>query len=203
MHEQRLAALGQDRQRRAQLGLARRGEIVDAGVAEEGLDAAGAGVEQRAERRLALPGTSPPQKAQSTRPSPAAASRLRSSASRVVVTGLLLSGMSTSVVTPPAAAARVAVSKPSHSVRPGSLTWTWLSTSPGISTDSPTSSVGVPAGTVSAFTTAAIRPSRTNTAPARSPSGVTTRRLINARSAGAAIGSRIGEVAGLYPALPK
>ena len=33
--------------------------------------------------------------------------------------------MSTSVVTPPAAAARVAVAKPSHSVRPGSLMWTW------------------------------------------------------------------------------
>ena len=32
---------------------------------------------------------------------------------------MLFSGMSTSVVTPPAAAARVAVAKPSHSVRPG------------------------------------------------------------------------------------
>ena len=42
-------------------------------------------------------------------------------ASAVVVTGELLSGMSTSVVIPPAAAARVAVAKPSHSVRPGSL----------------------------------------------------------------------------------
>ena len=49
---------------------------------------------------------------------------------------MLLSGMSTMVVTPPAAAARVAVAKPSHSVRPGSLTCTWVSTSPGISTSS-------------------------------------------------------------------
>ena len=32
--------------------------------------------------------------------------------------------MSTIVVTPPAAAARVAVSNPSQVVRPGSLTWT-------------------------------------------------------------------------------
>ena len=32
---------------------------------------------------------------------------------------MLLSGMSTMVVTPPAAAARVAQAKPSHSVRPG------------------------------------------------------------------------------------
>ena len=45
--------------------------------------------------------------------------------------------MSTSVVTPPAAAARVAVSKPSHSVRPGSLTCTWVSTMPGETTRSP------------------------------------------------------------------
>jgi hypothetical protein len=35
---------------------------------------------------------------------------------------MLLSGMSRIVVTPPAAAARVAVSNPSHSVRPGSFT---------------------------------------------------------------------------------
>ena len=49
---------------------------------------------------------------------------------------MLLSGMSTIVVTPPAAAARVALAKPSQSVRPGSLTWTWVSTSPGSSTSS-------------------------------------------------------------------
>jgi hypothetical protein len=36
--------------------------------------------------------------------------------------------MSTRVVMPPAAAARVAVQKPSQWVRPGSLTWTWVST---------------------------------------------------------------------------
>ena len=42
------------------------------------------------------------------------------------------SGMSMMVVTPPAAAARVAEAKPSHSVRPGSLTWTWVSTRPGM-----------------------------------------------------------------------
>ena len=39
--------------------------------------------------------------------------------------------MSTSVVTPPAAAAAVAVAKPSHSVRPGSLTCTWRVHQPG------------------------------------------------------------------------
>ena len=57
----------------------------------------------------------------------------------VVVAGTLLSGMSTIVVTPPAAAARVAVSNPSHSVRPGSLTWTCVSTMPGEMTRSPKS----------------------------------------------------------------
>ena len=40
----------------------------------------------------------------------------RSSAATVVVAGIELSGMSRIVVTPPAAAARVAVSNPSHSV---------------------------------------------------------------------------------------
>ena len=52
----------------------------------------------------------------------------------VTVAGMLFSGMSTIVVTPPAAAAAVAVANPSHSVRPGSFTCTWLSTSPGSST---------------------------------------------------------------------
>jgi hypothetical protein len=69
---------------------------------------------------------------------------LISSASTEVVGGIELSGMSTMVVTPPAAAARVAVAvavaKPSHSVRPGSLTCTWLSTRPGSSTSSSASS---------------------------------------------------------------
>jgi hypothetical protein len=41
--------------------------------------------------------------------------------STVVVGGIELSGMSTTVVTPPDAAARVPVQKPSQSVRPGSL----------------------------------------------------------------------------------
>ena len=48
--------------------------------------------------------------------------------------------MSTIVVTPPAAAALVAVQKPSQDVRPGSFTCTWQSTMPGITTLSPTSS---------------------------------------------------------------
>ena len=72
----------------------------------------------------ALPGMTPPQNPTSTKRLPAVAATLSSRAARVVVTGSELSGMSMMVVTPPAAAARVAVSKPSHSVRPGSLTCT-------------------------------------------------------------------------------
>ena len=79
-----------------------------------------------------LPGMAPPQKpdvdvALAERGLPldlAAPRRCRSG-------GRLLSGMSMIVVIPPAAAARVAVAKPSQSVRPGSLTWTWVSTMPG------------------------------------------------------------------------
>ena len=54
----------------------------------------------------ALPGTTPPQNPTSTAHWPVAAARLAANASRVVVGGIELSGMSTSVVTPPIAAAR-------------------------------------------------------------------------------------------------
>ena len=81
-------------------------------------------------------GTAPPQKPTSTKHSPCALPRLSASAARSTVAGIELSGMSRIVVTPPAAAAAVAVAKPSHSVRPGSLTCTWVSTMPGISTSS-------------------------------------------------------------------
>lgn len=43
------------------------------------------------------------------------------------------------MVTPPAAAARVAVWNPSHSVLPGSFTCTWESIIPGINTNEPQS----------------------------------------------------------------
>ena len=82
-------------------------------------------------RSATLPGTAPPQKPTSTISSPSAASCLTRSPSSVVVGGIELSGMSTSVVAPPSAAASVAETKPSHSVRPGSLMCTWVSTMPG------------------------------------------------------------------------
>src|SRR3546814_6916725 len=64
-------------------------------------------------------GTAPPQKPTSTASCPAAAARLAARASAVVVTGMLLCGMSSTVVTPDAAAAAVPVGNPSNSVGPG------------------------------------------------------------------------------------
>ena len=70
---------------------------------------------------MPFPGTTPPQKPTSTQSFPAVAANFSRNPAAVVVAGMLLSGISISVVIPPAAAARVAVEKPSHSVRPGSL----------------------------------------------------------------------------------
>jgi len=72
--------------------------------------------------RTWLPGMTPPQNATSVQHCVAlAAPRLVARFSTVVVGGIELSGMSTTVVIPPDAAARVPVQKPSQSVRPGSL----------------------------------------------------------------------------------
>ena len=76
-------------------------------------------------------GTSPPQKATSTCSLPLDAAILPSNVAASQMVGYEFSGMSTTVVTPPAAAALVPVSKPSHSSRPGSFRWTWTSTRPG------------------------------------------------------------------------
>lgn len=78
-----------------------------------------------AEGKLAsLPGIIPPQNATSVQHCPLAASRLIARFFSVVVGGIELRGMSTSVVTPPEMAALVPVKKPSQSVLPGSLRWT-------------------------------------------------------------------------------
>ena len=123
----------------------------------------------------ALPGTTPPQNPTSTKHLPRLAASFSANAVLVVVTGSELSGMSTSDVTPPAAAARVAVSKPSHSVRPGSFTCTWQSTSPGPITQSPKSIA--PEGGVEPGTTSEMRSPSTSTAAGLTPSGQTTRLL--------------------------
>src|SRR6185503_7304106 len=97
-----------------------------------------------------FPGTTPPQNPTSTKHSRRASSNFVLKPASVVVGGIELSGISTSVVTPPAAAASVALRKPSHSVRPGALMCTCVSTSPGITTESlPASIISQPSTTSS------------------------------------------------------
>lgn len=79
----------------------------------------------------AFPGTMPAQAATSTAAAPRQAARLALRLATLVVTGSLFSGMSSSVVMPPAAAARVAEATPSQSSRPGVLMCTCTSTRPG------------------------------------------------------------------------
>mmetsp|Transcript_27935 Transcript_27935/g.61326 ORF Transcript_27935/g.61326 Transcript_27935/m.61326 type:complete len:248 (-) Transcript_27935:299-1042(-) len=85
---------------------------------------------------LAFSGTRPAQKPMFTAALTLAIFCFSSSCVRVVVTGLLLSGMSTAVVMPPIAAAAVPLAMPSHSTRPGSLKCTWTSITPGETTRS-------------------------------------------------------------------
>src|ERR1700689_4090285 len=129
-----------------------------------------------------FPGTAPPQNATSTQHFPAAAARLSASAATDTVGGSEFSGMSPPVVTPPAAAARVAVTNPSHSARPGSLTCTWVSTRPGSSARSPRST-SRPASSASPYpATVAMADPLTATAAGRVPSGSTVRRDRSTRS---------------------
>ena len=135
VREQRRAKARQNRHRRAQVGFADRRELVDARRHQKALEPERAGGPERLELGRRCPARRRPRTRhrRSTSRPPRAASP--SNASTLVVAGMLFSGISTIVVTPPAAAARVAVSKPSQSVRPGSLMWTWVSTTPGITTE--------------------------------------------------------------------
>src|SRR4051794_35859277 len=142
-----------------------------------------------------LSGTTPPQNPTSTRTCASATARFSSSAAAVVVGGMEFSGMSRIVVTPPAAAARVAVAKPSHSVRPGSLTCTWVSTSPGSSTSSSSRvTVRAAAGGSSYAVTALIRSPVMPTAAATSaPSTIARRARTTTSQRGSA--ATVGRVA--------
>src|SRR6476661_1394377 len=127
-------------------------------------------------RSFLLPGMAPPQNPTSTNAWSSATSRLSLRPSTVVVGGMELSGMSMMVVTPPAAAARVADAKPSHSVRPGSLTWTWVSTRPGRSVSSSASSItSAPERPLPSGSIATILPPRTPTSRAAMPAVVRMR----------------------------
>jgi hypothetical protein len=133
-----------------------------------------------------FPGTTPPQNPASTQSFPAAAASFSRNAAAEVVAGMLFRGISINVVTPPAAAARVAVENPSQSARPGSLICTCVSTTPGITTKSPASCTVAPETISSNAETAAITPPSTCIAAARSPCGVITRfpRTIKSAAAG-------------------
>ncbi len=140
-----------------------------------------------------LPGIAPPQKPTSTKALGAATARFVSRASTSTVGGRELSGMSRIVVTPPAAAAFVAEAKPSHSPRPGSLTWTWVSTRPGRSTCVSSTSrtcAEVVLTRSSPVAISTIRPSRTATSAAAMPSGRTARfaRMMRSTPASASVG---------------
>ncbi len=74
---------------------------------------------QSGSRSSRLSGTAPPQNPTSTASLSCASACFAFRSARVVVGGTEFSGMSTSVVTPPRAAAWVPVTNPSHSVRPG------------------------------------------------------------------------------------
>ena len=133
VNDQRQAEAREDRHGRLQVGARHVRELVEAGVRQEALepdDAASAS--ERLELARDCRGRRRPRKPRRPRAGPLIAANLVSSAARLVVTGEQLSGMSTMVAMPPAAAAAVAVAKPSHSVRPGSLTWTCVSTRAGI-----------------------------------------------------------------------
>jgi hypothetical protein len=90
-------------------------EFLDTGIGQETLEPEHP-ASCNGRRSPTLPGMAPPQKPTSTKQFSSAALRFTSSAATSTVGGRLFSGMSTIVVTPPAAAALVALAKPSHSV---------------------------------------------------------------------------------------
>ena len=145
MREQRLLQSCEDGKRFSEIDLGHVLELGNARRCQETLEAKHAARRQRPERGgIAGDDTAPESHVDVA--APIRGTQLRFQAIDVVVAGMLLSGMSTSDVTPPAAAARVACSNPSQSARPGSLMCTCVSTSPGNTTSSPASKAGMPGG---------------------------------------------------------
>src|SRR6266850_7690446 len=133
-------------------------------------------------RRSTSASTSPPHSAKSTTALSDAASYFRSNAFASIVGGTEFSGMSAMVVVPPAAAPRVAASHPSQPARPGSLTCTCASTTPGRTT-MPRASISSRASPVPGATRPMITRSRIMMSASITPSDVTTRPPRIARSA--------------------
>jgi hypothetical protein len=101
-HEQR-AARGQHRHRARQVGFVARGKLVHTRGNEEALEAQDTGVVQLGQF-AGISWDHAPRKPTSTLQRPWAAARLASSAATSTVAGILFKGMSSSAVTPPAAA---------------------------------------------------------------------------------------------------
>ena len=114
----------------------------------------------------------PPHSAKSTIDSRSPAARFASNAAPSTTGGREFSGMSMTVVTPPAAAARLPWYQPSQSVRPGSLKCTCASTTPG-NASSPRASISASAIAAPGSTRALMRPSWMRISRAYTPSAMT------------------------------
>ena len=137
----------------------------------------------RGRRSAVLPGIAPPQNPTSMWRLPCVASIFASRAAVFTVGGIEFSGMSMIVVTPPAAAARVALANPSQSVRPGSFTCTWVSTRPGSNTSSSPSWITcAPARSFPSGSIATMDPPETATSRGTNPAVVRTREARITRS---------------------
>ena len=101
---------------------------------------------------------------------PAIASRLAWKTAPSATPGSVL-GMSSTVVTPPAAAAAVRVPKSSFAGKPGSRPWTWASIAPGSTQRPPASTTSGPFGWAQG-SRRATRPPSTWRSTSWSPSGV-------------------------------
>src|SRR3954453_4761152 len=175
MHEKGNAARRKDRHHPSQIALIDGLELFDTRRGKETLEPADAGVTERLHIACVAGNDAAPE-SHVDQHAPARRRALRLQSLTLVVAGTLFSGMSTIVVIPPAAAAAVAVANPSHSVRPGSLTCTCVSTSPGMITKSPASRrTANPCSRSSYAPTRRMRPSRHWIVAGDTPSGRTTR----------------------------
>src|SRR6185437_7659429 len=121
------------------------------------------------------------------------ARRMRKSTTAGLSTGGEVSGRAISVVTPPAAAAALALAMVSRCSAPGSPTKARMSMNPGATTSPPQSMTRAPSGAEAAVTAPprpAMRPSLTNTPPLISrPLAGSTRRALTRTIGGIAAGS--------------
>ena len=162
-------------------------ELVDSRRDEEALEAEDSRRRAEGRARPRCPARLLPRSRRPRGPSRRRLRLRRRSASRVVVGGMLLSGMSTERRHAAGRrGARRGLEALPTPARPGSLTWTWVSTRPGMTTESPTSVTGTSPPATSAapsLNTCAMHLPRMWRAARATPSGRTTRRLRRMKSA--------------------